>query len=197
MGLEEGCRRHDPGKGTVSECEAARGNHNTKKTGEPGTCSMIYNQEGFLELAFTLTENWGKCCSNGLCCTLRLMEQSPAQRPVNPWAQMPHRTYNLEGMSVRCLLFNQCVNSAEFYNKGLDSQIFRQWWQSKPRLLLKLINIYYLARTTRKTLVREVETPILSITNYASLPELPRKIIFGSCGLGPQWSDEPANSSMP
>lgn len=57
MGLEEGCRRHDPGKGTVSECEAARGNHNTKKTGEPGTCSMIYNQEGFLELAFTLTEN--------------------------------------------------------------------------------------------------------------------------------------------
>ena len=35
MGLEEGCRRHDPGKGTVSECEAAQGNHNTKKkTGE-------------------------------------------------------------------------------------------------------------------------------------------------------------------
>lgn len=31
MGLEEGCRRHDPGKGTVSECEAAQGNHNTKK----------------------------------------------------------------------------------------------------------------------------------------------------------------------
>ena len=103
------------------------------------------------------------------------MEQSPAQCPVNPWAQMPHRTYNLEGMSVRCPLFNQCVNSAELYNKGLYSQIFRQWWQSKLRLLLKLINIYHLPRTTRKTLVHEVEIPILSITNYASLPELPRK----------------------
>ena len=59
MGLEEGCRRHDPGKGTVSECEAAQGNHNTKKKNwrGPGTRSKIYNQEGFLELAFTLSEN--------------------------------------------------------------------------------------------------------------------------------------------